>query len=92
MDSEKAGITSAFTKECIYIYFWLHWVFVPHTGFLWLQQVGATLHCSFSCGHGKLPHRVWDPPGPGVEPVSPELAGRFLTTGLPGKSQLSFIT
>ena len=26
-----------------------------------------------------------DLPGPGIEPVSPALAGRFLTPGLPGK-------
>ena len=30
---------------------------------------------------------MWDPPGPGIEPVSPALAGRFPTTGPPGKSQ-----
>ena len=28
---------------------------------------------------------MWDLPGPGVEPVSPALTGKFLTTGLPGK-------
>ena len=30
---------------------------------------------------------VWDPPGPGIEPMSSALAGGFLTTGPPGKSQ-----
>ena len=30
---------------------------------------------------------MWDLPGPGIEPVSPALAGRFLTTAPPGKSQ-----
>ena len=29
----------------------------------------------------------WDLPGPGLEPVSPALTGRFLTTAPPGKSQ-----
>ena len=29
---------------------------------------------------------MWDLPGPGIEPVSPGLAGRFLTTAPPGKS------
>ena len=29
---------------------------------------------------------MWDLPGPGLEPVSPELAGGFLTTEPPGKS------
>ena len=27
---------------------------------------------------------VWDPPGPGIEAVSPELAGGFFTTQSPG--------
>ena len=35
----------------------------------------------------KLPHGTWDLPGPGIEPVSPALAGGFLTPGLPGKSK-----
>ena len=29
---------------------------------------------------------MWDLPGPGLKPVSPALAGRFLTTMLTGKS------
>ena len=29
---------------------------------------------------------MWDLPGPGIEPMSPALAGGFLTTVLPGKS------
>ena len=32
-----------------------------------------------------LLHCMWDLPGPGIEPVSPALAGGFLTTGPPGK-------
>ena len=28
---------------------------------------------------------MWDPPRPGIEPVSPALAGRFSTTAPPGK-------
>ena len=31
---------------------------------------------------------MWDLPRPGIEPVSPALAGGFLTTAPPGKSQL----
>ena len=30
---------------------------------------------------------MWDPPRPGLEPVSPAWAGGFLTTAPPGKSQ-----
>ena len=60
-------------------------------------------HCSgFSCcrawtldaqasvvvAHGlKLLCGTWDLPGPGIEPLSPALAGGFLTTVPPGKSQ-----
>ena len=52
-----------------------------------------------SCGSRALEHRLsscgarawllrgmWDLPGPGLEPVSPALAGVFLTTVPPGKS------
>ena len=30
-----------------------------------------------------IPHVMWDLPQPGIEPVSPESQGRFLTTGPP---------
>ena len=40
-----------------------------------------------SCGaRAQLLRGMWDPPGPGLEPVSPALAGRPLTTAPPGKS------
>ena len=40
-----------------------------------------------SCGaQAQLLHGMWDLPGPGLEPVSPALAGGFLTTAQPGKS------
>ena len=39
-----------------------------------------------SCGSRAQSLRgMWDPPTPGVEPVSPALAGRFSTTAPPGK-------
>ena len=31
---------------------------------------------------------TWDLPGPGIEPLSPALAGGFLTTEPPGKPQI----
>ena len=48
------------------------------------QAVG---HSGFSsCGtRAQLLHDICDPPRPGIEPVSPTLQGRFLTTGPPGK-------
>ena len=33
---------------------------------------------------------MWNLPGPGIEPVSPELEGGFLSTAPPGKSQKVF--
>ena len=50
------------------------------TGFLlrWLlslQSYGA---------QASLLHSMWNLPGPEIKPVSPALAGGFLTTGLPG--------
>ena len=40
-----------------------------------------------SCGaRTQLLRGMWDLPGPGIEPVSPALAGGFLTTAPPGKS------
>ena len=34
---------------------------------------------------------MWDLPGPGLKPVSPALAGGFLTTVPPGKSSYGFL-
>ena len=43
-----------------------------------------------SCGpRVQLLRSMWDLPGPGLEPVSPALAGGYLTTVPPGKSRLS---
>ena len=41
---------------------------------------------------GLVVHGTWDLPGPGLEPVSPALAGGFLTTAPPGKSPHSGIS
>ena len=39
-----------------------------------------------SCGsRAQLLRVMWDPPRPGLEPMSPALAGRFSTTAPPGK-------
>ena len=41
-----------------------------------------------NCGsRAQLLRGMWDPPRPGLEPVSPALAGRFSTTAPPGKPQ-----
>ena len=46
-------------------------------------------HRLSSCGsRAQLLRGMWDPPGPGLEPMSPALAGRFSTTAPPGKPSL----
>ena len=58
-----------------------------------LSSCGSrALECRLSsCGtQASLLHGMWDIPGIGLEPISPALAGRFLTTAQPGKSPKSF--
>ena len=69
---------------------------------LLLQSMGSR-HTGFSrCGSWALERRLsscgaraqlllsmWDLPGPGLEPMSPALAGGFLTTVPPGKPKKS---
>ena len=44
-----------------------------------------------SCGpQASLPLSMWNLPRSGIEPVSPSLAGEFLTTGPPGKSLIKY--
>ena len=46
-----------------------------------------------SCGSwAQLLCSRWEPPGPGIEPLSSALAGGFLTIGPPGKSHCSYFT
>ena len=43
-----------------------------------------------SCGsRAQLLHGMWDLPRPGLESMSPALAGRFSTTALPGKPSVN---
>ena len=45
-----------------------------------------------SCGaHAQLLRSMWNPPGPGIEPMSPVLAGGFSTTGPSGESCSLFL-
>ena len=50
------------------------------------------MHRLSSCGsRAQLLRGTWDLPRPGLEPVSPALAGRFSTTAPPGKPHLLFL-
>ena len=45
-----------------------------------------------NCGSRAQPLRsMWDPPRPGLEPVSPALAGKFSTTAPPGKPRNPYL-
>ena len=72
---------------------------VPHCGGFsccGAQALGTWVSVAAACGlqsagsavaaHGLSFPSTWDLPGPGTEPVSPALAGRFLSTAPPGKS------
>ena len=48
-------------------------------------------HRFSNCGsRAQLLRGMWDLPRPGLEPMSPALAGRFSTTAPPGKPQFFF--
>ena len=73
----------------------LCWVLVASCGaFRCEAQILLLVGPRFSrCGaQAELLHGMWAFPGPGIEPVSPALAGRFFTTEPPGKPRnpLSF--
>ena len=69
-----------------------------------MWQVGAVLwsmgsRCSVVAVRGlssygsrvELPHGMWNPPGPGIKPISPALGGRFLTVDHLGSPRASYI-
>jgi len=65
---------------------------------LLLWSMDSLEHRLSHCGtRASLLRGMWDLPTPGIEPVSSALAGRVLTTGLPGKplnftlNEVSFI-
>ena len=67
-------------------YSWFQCASLSLQWLLLLQSTGSR-HAGFSrCGTwAQLLCSMWDIPIPGAEPMSPALAGRFLTTGPPGK-------
>ena len=74
-------------------------------GLIWLRCAGFLLcwlpllwsmdsRCagfSSCCAQVELPHGMWDLHGPGIKPMFPALAGRFLTTRPPRKSWHLFL-
>ena len=59
---------------------------------LWLQSTGSRVLGLSSCdARSWLLPGIWNPPGPGIEPVCPALARRFLNSGPPGRSDLTLM-
>ena len=59
-------------------------------GHLLMQDTGSRVHGFSSHTQAQSPPVMWELPGPGIEPISPALAGEFLATGPPGKSSNFF--
>ena len=79
--SHLGGAHGAFTVACGIFSLWRAGFFLAVV--LGLQSSRARgFSCSAACG-------ILVPP-PGIEPASPALEGRFLTTGPPGKSPQNF--
>ena len=55
------------------------------TAFLVAEHRFQTRRLSNCGSRAQSLHGMWDLPRPGLEPVSPALAGRFSTTAPPGK-------
>ena len=73
--------------------FAVHWLLIAVASLccgapaLGVRASVVVAHRLSSCGaRASLFRGMWDLPGPGLEPVSPALAGGFLTTAPPGKS------
>ena len=87
-----------FFEEYVFIYFWLCWVSVAvlglspvavSRGYSSFRTTGFRIAANRFSGCGAragLLHGMWNLPGPGIEPMSPALAGGFLSTVPPGKS------
>ena len=71
------------------LFFGWYYVFVAARGLSLVVLSGGLL--SSCVTQVWLPQGMWNLPGPGLEPVSPVLAGGFPTTGPPGKSSAALL-
>ena len=63
-------------------------------GVRWTQELwlpGPRAQAQQFWPRGLTPSSMWDPPGPGIEPMPPALPGRFFTTEPPGKPLHDFL-
>ena len=79
----------------------MHWIFVAAHGLSLVAIRRLVIEVSSLVEHDLRVHglsncsawalllySMWVLPGPGIEPISPALTGRCLTSGPPGKSHL----
>ena len=59
---------------------------VVHGLLIAVTSLIAVHGCNSWGARAQLPHGMWNLPGPEIKPMSPALAGRFLTSGPAGKS------
>ena len=70
----------------------LEWVAISFSrGSSWPRNQTQVSHTVGRCFTVWVTREVRDLPRPGIKPVSAALAGRFFTTGPPGKSRVFFI-
>ena len=94
-----------FSSILIFVFnlFLVHWVFIVVHGLLisvacrcGAQALGIRASVAAACGlrrcgsQAQLLLVMWNLPGPGIEPVSPALAGGFLSSVPPAKSSMLF--
>ena len=73
-------------------FFWLHWVFIAVQGLLIMVVSLVGAQRLSSCGiQAYLLHSMWNLPRPGIEPMSPVLADRLLSTAPPGESKKQYL-
>ena len=102
-ESKSYFVTQLASFYLFVVYFWLCWVFIAAPAFspagvsrgtfvgFSLQGSQALEHRLNRCGTGaSLLLGTWDLPRPGIKPMSPALAGRFLFTMPPGMALANF--
>ena len=76
----------------VIVLIWLCWVSMAAWPFLSSWTVGSRASRPSSCGiRASLLPGTWDLPRPGIEPMSPTLAGRFFTTEHRGSPPCQFL-
>ena len=91
----------SFYKDLFIFIFWLWWIFIAVSGLSLVAlcrfpfEVSCLvaeheLECRLSscCTWALLLQNMWDLPRPGIKPISPALAGGFLTIEPPRKSYI----